>query len=231
MRQRPDPAGREDGAGSISTVEELAAYLVENRHLAAALVTELADEVEEEGQEPINDILEKGYEDSFYMNDLVGFDEEFDTVVATPMVEIGTDWDQPFENHNFGGSVDSLLEGSGVEEELAAEYRRCLLHECLRLVERNGRARRDSGFVDIFGLMVFEAYKPLQPALQEELELLRQDEDDDGWGYGSAGELLRDALEAAIERAAPLIAEWIAETIQAEGEALAFSALERMIEN
>lgn len=230
MSQRPQPAGRGDGEKTISTVEGLAAHLMENRHFAAALVAELADEVEEEGQDPINDILEKGYEDSFYMNDLAGFDDEFDTVVATPMIEIGTDWDLPFENMGFGSSVDGMLEGAGVDEVLAVEFRQFLLQECLHLVERHGRVRRDSGFVDVFGLKVFEVYKPLQPALQEELELLRQDEDDDGWGYGSAGELMRDALEAAIERAAPLIAEWIAETIQAEGEALAFAALERMIE-
>lgn len=212
----------------ISTAEQLAIYLSENRQLAAALVSELADEVEMDGYDPINDILEKGYEDSFYMDDLMGFDEEFDTVVITPMIEIGTDWDQPFENHDFGASVDGVLEGVGVNEELATEFRRCLMQECLRLVEMKGRARPDSGFVDIFGLKVFEAYKPLQPALQEELQLLRQEEDDEDWGYGNAGELMRDALASAIERAAPLIAEWISETIQEEGEDLAYNALMRM---
>lgn len=212
----------------ISTAEQLAIYLSENRQLAAALVSELADEVEMDGYDPINDILEKGYEDSFYMDDLMGFDEEFDTVVITPMIEIGTDWDQPFENHDFGASVDGVLEGVGVNEELAAEFRRCLMQECLRLVEMKGRARPDSGFVDIFGLKVFEAYKPLQPALQEELQLLRQEEDEEDWGYGNAGELMRDALASAIERAAPLIAEWISETIQEEGEDLAYNALMRL---
>ena len=225
MTQQSERPEHERG---ISTAEQLAIYLSENRQLAAALVSELADEVETDGYDPINDILEKGYEDSFYMDDLMGFDEEFETVVITPMIEIGTDWDQPFENHDFGASVDGVLEGVGVNEELAAEFRRFLMQECLRLVEMKGRARPDSGFVDIFGLKVFEAYKPLQPALQEELQLLRQEEDEEDWGYGNAGELMRDALASAIERAAPLIAEWISETIQEEGEDLAYNALRRM---
>ncbi len=228
MNQKPEPAEGAGGARMISTAEQLAAYLSENRHLAAALVSELADEVETEGHDPINDILENGYEDSFYVDDLMGFDEEFETIVITPMIEIGTDWDLPFDNHDFGSSVDGLLDGVGVAGELAAEFRRHLVQECLRLVEIKGRARSDSGFVDIFGLKVFEAYKPLQPALQEELVSLLQDADEDDWGYGNAGELMRDALASAIERATPLIAEWISETIQAEGERLAFNALGRM---
>ena len=228
MNQKPDPAEHEDAERTISTAEELAAYLGENRQLAAALVSELADEIETEGYDPINDILEKGYEDSFYTDDLMGFNEEFETVVITPMIEIGTDWDQPFDNHDFGASVEGVLEGAGVDDELAAEFRRCLMRECLNLVETRGRARPDSGFVDIFGLKVYEAYKPLQSALQEELQLLRQEEDEDDWGYGTTGELMRDALASAIERAAPLIAEWMAETIEAEGEELTYNALRRM---
>ena len=228
MNQKPEQEEQADEERTISTAEELAAYLSENRRLAAALVNELADEVEVDGSDPINDILENGYEDSFYMDDLTGFDEEFETVVITPMIEIGADWDQPFDNHDFGAGVDGVLEGVGVDAELAAQFRRCLLQECMLLVETRGRAGPDSGLVDIFGLKVYEAYKPLQPALQEELQLLRQEEDEEDWGYGNAGELFRDALASAIERAAPLIAEWMAETIQTEGEALAFSALSRM---
>ena len=229
MNHDPEPAESEDEEAKISTAEELAAYLNENRHLAAALVSELADEIETEGHDPINDILEKGYEDSFYVEDLVGFGSEFETIVVTPMIEVGTDWDQPFDNHDFGTSVDSALEVEGVDEELATEFRHCLLQECLSLVETMGRARPDSGFVDIFGLKVLEAYQPLRSALQEELTMRLQHEDEDGWGYGSVGELLRDALERAIERAAPSIAEWMAETIQTDGETLAFNALQRMI--
>ncbi len=228
MTQQSEQPEQEGEERTISTAEELAVYLIENRQLAAALVSELADEVETDGYDPINDILEKGYEDSFYMDDLTGFDEEFDAVVITPMIEIGTDWDQPFDYHDFGASVDGLLEGAGVDEELASEFRRHLMQECLRLVEMKGRVRPDSGFVDIFGLKVFEAYKPLQSALQEELQLLRQEEDEEDWGYGTTGELMRDALASAIERAAPLIAEWMAETIGEEGEELAFNALSRM---
>ena len=228
MTQQSEQPEQEGEERTISTAEELAVYLIENRQLAAALVSELADEVETDGYDPINDILEKGYEDSFYMDDLTGFDEEFDAVVITPMIEIGTDWDQPFDYHDFGTSVDGLLEGAGVDEELASEFRRHLMQECLRLVEMKGRVRPDSGFVDIFGLKVFEAYKPLQSALQEELQLLRQEEDEEDWGYGTTGELMRDALASAIERAAPLIAEWMAETIEEEGEELAFNALGRM---
>lgn len=229
MNQKPEPAGQEGEERMISTVEQLAAYLSADRQLAAALVSELADEVETDGYDPINDILEKGYEDSFYMDDLMGFDEEFEAIVITPMIEIGTDWDQPFDNHDFGASVDGVLESVGVSEELATEFRQRLMQECLRLIEMKGRARSDSGFVDIFGLKVYEAYKPLQSALQEELQLLRQEADEEDWGYGTTGELMRDALASAIERAAPLIAEWMAETIEAEGEELAFNALLRMI--
>ncbi len=228
MNRKPEPAEHEDEQRVIATAEQLAAYLSENRQLAAALVSELADEVEAEGQDPINDILENGYEDSFYMDDLTGFNEEFDTIVVTPTIEIGTDWDQPFDDHDFGASVDNMLDRVGVDEALATEFRRYLMQECLILVETRGRSGPDSGFVDIFGLKVFEAYKPLQSAMQEELELLRQEGDDEDWNSGTAGELLRDALESAIERAAPLIAEWMAETIEEQGEALAFNALRRM---
>ena len=228
MNQKPEQVEHEGGGRMISTAEALAAYLSENRQLAAALVSELADEFETDGYDPINDILEKGYEDSFYMDDLTGFDEEFETIVIAPTIEIGTDWDQPFENQDFGASVDGALEEAGVDAELAVEFRRCLMQECLRLVETKGRARPDSGFVDVFGLKVYEAYKPLQSALQEELQLLRQEEDEEDWGYGTTGELMRDALASAIERAAPLIAEWMAEIIEAEGEELAFNALRRL---
>ena len=228
MNRKPEPAEHEDEQRVIATAEQLAAYLSENRQLAAALVSELADEVEAEGQDPINDILENGYEDSFYMDDLTGFNEEFDTIVVTPTIEIGTDWDQPFDDHDFGASVDNMLDRVGVDEALATEFRRYLMQECLILVETRGRSGPDSGFVDIFGLKVFEAYKPLQSAMQEELDLLRQEGDDEDWNSGTAGELLRDALESAIERAAPLIAEWMAETIEEQGEALAFNALRRM---
>ena len=228
MNQKPDPAQHEDAGRTISTVEELAACLGSNRQLAVALVSELADEIEADGSDPIYDILEKGYEDSFHTDDLMGFNEEFEAVVITPMIEIGTDWDQPFDNHDFGASVDVVLEDAGVEGELAAEFRRCLMRECLILVETRGRAGPDSGLVDIFGLKVFEAYQPLQSALQEELQLLRQEEDEEDWGYGTTGELMRDALASAIERAAPLIADWMAETIQAEGEDLVYNALQRL---
>ena len=162
MNQQPERVGDESADRMIHTAEELAVFLSANRHLAAALVSELADEVEEDGHDPINDILEKGYEDSFYMDDLVGFDEEFEAIVITPMIEIGTDWDQPFDNHGFGTSVDGVLESEGVTEGLATEFRQRLVQECLRLVEARGRVRPDSGFVDIFGLKVYEAYKPLQ---------------------------------------------------------------------
>ena len=151
MNRKPEPVEHEGEQRTINTAVALADYLSENRHRAAALVSKLADEVEADGCDPINDILEKEYEDSFYMDDLMRFDEEFETIIA-PMIEIGTDWEQPFDNHDFGTSVDGALESEGVAEELAS----------------------------------------------------------------------------AIERAAPLIAEWMAETIQAEGEALAFSALGRM---
>ena len=212
----------------ISTAEELAAYLSENRRFATALVRELMNEVLTESWHPINEILENGYENSFYMEDLLGFDEEIEAIVITPMIEVVTDWDQPFDNHDFGMSVYAVLENIGVDDELASEFRPYLMGECWRLVETKGQSKPNSGFVDIFGLKVFEVYKPRQAELQQKLEQERQEDDEDDWDDGIAAEMHRDVLWVSIREAIPLIANWIAETIGAEGESLVFNALERM---
>ena len=212
----------------ISTTEELAAYLGENRRFVSAMIRELANEVLTEAWNPINEILENGYENSFYMEDLLGFDEEIETIVLTPMIEVATDWDQPFDNYDLGMSVYPVLEDIGVDDELASEFRPYLMGECWRLVETKGQSKPNSGFVDIFGLKVFEVYKPRQTELQQKLEQERQDEDEDDWDDGIAAEMHRDVLWDSIREAIPLIANWIAETIGAEGESLVFNALERM---
>ena len=231
MKDRSEQTEHEDEERWISTVEELAAYFDETRQLATALVHELADEVVTDGSNPIEEILEKGYEDSFYMPDLVGdwmgVYEELETIVSTPMVEIASDWDQPFHDYDFGTSVCGPLEDAGVDEELASEFGVCLMEECLRLVESKSRTKPDYDFVDIFGLKVFEFYKPLlQAALQGALEQRQEDEDE--WNDGTAGEMHRDALRSAIDKAVPLIAEWMAETIRAEGASLVINTLKRM---
>ena len=163
------PSGNEDDETCISTIQELTSYFSENREVAVELVRALADLVVTDGHYPIRDILDKGYEDSFYVDDSLGLEEEFETIVRTPMIETTTDWDQPFEDHDFRISVQGLLEGIEVSEDLASEFDHCLSRECLNLVEERGKSRPSSGFVDIFGQKVFEAF-------QERLEEKRAEE-------------------------------------------------------
>ena len=113
--------------------------------------------------------MDRGYEDSFYIDDLLGLDEKFETIVRTPMIETTTDWDQPFEDHDFRISVQDFLEDIEVSEELASDFNHCLSRELLNLVEQRGKARPNSGFVDIFGQKVYEVF-------QENLEEKRADE-------------------------------------------------------
>ena len=87
------------------------AYFSENREVAVELVRAFADLVVSDGLYPIRDILDKGYEDSFYIDDSMGLDEKFEAIVRTPMIETTTDWDQPFEDHDFRISVQDLFEG------------------------------------------------------------------------------------------------------------------------
>ena len=129
----------------------------------------MADLALSDGLYPIRDILDKGYEDSFYLDDLMGLSEEFETMVRTPMIETTSDWDQPFEDHDFQISVHGFFEGIEVSEELASDLGHCLSRECLNLVEERGKARPNSGFVDIFGQKVFEVF-------QEKLEEKRAEE-------------------------------------------------------
>ena len=222
------PSMDEGEERQISTAAELVAYLSENRRFVAAMIRDLANEVLTEGWHPINEVLENGYENSFYMQDLLGFDEEIEAIVLTPMIEVATDWDQPYDNYDFGMSVYAVLQDIGVDDELASEFRPYLVGECLRLVETKGQTNPNSGFVEIFGLKVFEVYKPRQAELQQKLDQERQEEDEDDWDDGIAAEMHRDVLWVSIREAIPLIANWMAETIGAEGESLVFNALERM---
>ncbi len=309
MNDIPRPSGNEDGESCISTIQELASYFSENRKTAVALVRAMADLAVSDGLYAIGDILEKGYEDSFYLDDLMGLSEEFETMVRTPMIEIATDWDQPFEDHDFRISVHDFFEGIEVSEELALDFGHCLSRECLNLVEERGKSGPDSGFVDIFGQKVFEVFQEkLEEKRAEELrsrleweqeierkrgrlrlldqlleerreferefeqhwlpELERQLASDlrDPLDYvhhwlieqqleldrllelqenryrdidqereefeeeheQEKGTMLREVFGDSIEDAVPLIAEWMKDTIEAEGESLVFNALKGM---
>ena len=309
MDDIPRTSGDEHGESCISTVQELTSYFSENRNVAAALVRAMADLALSDGLYPIRDILEKGYEDSFYLDDLMGLSEEFETMVRTPMIETTSDWDQPFEDHDFQISVHGFFEGIEVSEELASDLGHCLSRECLNLVEERGKARPNSGFVDIFGQKVFEVFQEkLEEKRAEELrsqqeweqemerqrgrlrlldqllverreferefdqhwlpELERQLASDlrDPWTYvhhwlieqqleldrllelqenryrdidqereefeeeheQEKGTMLREVFSDSIEDAVPLIAEWMKDTIEAEGESLVFNALKGM---
>ena len=287
----------------ISTIEELSNYLNQNRQVVAALVREIADQAESDGPFSIRDILDKGYEDSFYMDSFMNLDEEFETIVMTPMIETATDWDQPFDDHDFGISIQGFLQGIVVAEELASEFDHCMLQECLSLVEERGKSKPNSGFVDIFGQKVYEVFQRkleekraqerqikleierkrerlqlLDQLLEDRLEFERQfeqrwwpelrqqlvsdlrdpwdslhhwlteqhleverllelqktrywdldEEDRDLEEEDEAHEILRDILSESIEGAVPLIAAWIKECIEAEGESLVFEALKGM---
>ena len=155
----------------ISTIEELSSYLNDNRQVAAAMVRAIANQAATDGSYPIQDILEKGYEDSLYLDDLMGLDEEFRAIVMTPMIETATDWDQPFSYHNFGIRIMEFLEDIEVSEEIASDFEHCLSWECLNLIEERGKSTPNSGFVDIFGLKVFEEF---QPKLEDKREQVRE---------------------------------------------------------
>lgn len=306
MDDIPRPSRNEDGEPCISTFQDLASYFSENREVAVALVRAMADLAVSDGLYAIRDILDKGYEDSFYLDDLMGLSEEFETMVRTPMIEIATDWDQPFEDHDFRISVHGFFEGMDVSEELASDFDHCLSRECLNLVQERGKSRPNSGFVDIFGQKVFEVFQEkLEEKRAEELrskqeweqemerkrsrlqlldqlllerreferqfeqhwfpELERQLASDlrDPWDYlhhwlieqqleldrllelqenryrdidrererfedeheEEKGTMLREAFSDAIEDAVPIIAKWMKDTIEAEGESLVFNAL------
>ena len=293
----------------ISTIEELSNYLKENRQVAATLVRAIGDQAASDGPSPIEDILEKGYEDSFYLDDSMNLDEEFKTIVMTPNIETATDWDQPFDDHDFGIGIQDLLDGTVVAEELASEFDHRLLRVCLNLVEERGKSKPNSGFVDIFGQKVYEVFQPkleekraqarqtklegeqeierkrerlrlLDQLLEDRLEFERQFEQRwwpefrqqlvsdlrDPWDSlhhwlteqrlelerlqelqqtryrdlyedqrelededpADAHEILREILGESIEEAVPIIAAWMKETIEAEGESLVFEALKGM---
>ena len=282
-------------------------YLNENRVTAVALVRALAQEATD--PYPIRDILDKGYEDSFEINDVMSLGQDFETIVTTPMIETATDWDQPFEDHDFGASVSGILDGIGIDDDLASDFRHSLAQQCLYLVEERGKSKPQSGFVDKFGHTVFDAFQPkleekraeaqqykrdleqeierkrerlqlLDRLLEDRLEFEKQFERHwrseleqqlvsdlrEPWGslhhwlteqhlelerllelqqtryrdldshqreleeedVTDIQELLGDILNEAIEEAVPLIAVWIKETIEAEGESLVFDALARM---
>ena len=303
------PLGNEDGEPCISTIQELASYFSENRKVAVALVRAMADLAVSDGLYPIRDILDKGYENSFYLDDLMGLDEEFETIVRTPMIETTTDWDQPFEDHDFRISLQDFFEGIEISDELASDFDHSLSRECLNLVEERGKSSPNSGFVDIFGQKVFEVFQEKLEEKREEAlrskqeweqemeqkrgrlqlldqlllerreferqfdqhwlpELERQLSSDlrDPWDYlhhwfteqqlqldrllelqenryrdidrererfedeheEEKREMLREVFSNAIEDAVPLIAEWIKDTIEAEGESLVSNALKRM---
>ena len=219
------------------------------------------------------------------------------------MIETTTDWDQPFEDHDFRISVHGFFEGIEVSQELASDLGHCLARECLDLVEERGKDGPNSGFVDIFGQKVYEVFREkLNEKRAEELrskqemerkrgrlqlldqllaerreyerefdqhwlpELERQLASDlrDPWDYvyhwlieqqlqldrllelqenryrdidqereefeeeeheQEKGMMLREVFSDSIEDAVPLIAEWMKDTIEAEGESLVFNAL------
>lgn len=307
MNNTPQQSDYDDVEGYISTAEELASYLNENRGVAAALVQEMADEAVSDGTNPVRDILDNGYEASFDIDDLFNLNEELEAIVMTPMIETTTDWAQPFEDHDFGIGIQTSLGDIGVAEELASDFYHCLLQVCLDLVEDRGKSKPNSGFVDIFGEKVYEVFRKkldekqaqeqqlkqaqaqgferkrerlqlLDQLLRERIEfedqferqwwpeLQRQLASDlrDPWDYlhhwlierrleldrllelqqnryqdldaeqddmeeeNETQVMLRDTLTEAIEVAVPMIAVWIKETIEAEGESLVFNALKRM---
>jgi len=309
MNDIPRPSGDEDGQSCISTIQELASYFSENREVAIALVRALAGLAVTDGLYPIRYILDKGYEDSFYLDDLMNLSEEFETMVRTPMIETATDWDQPFEDYDFRISVDGFFEGIEIDEELASDLGHGLARECLGLVEERGKSRPNSGFVDIFGQKVFEVFQEkLEEKQAEEVRSKQESEQEmerrrgrlqlldqlllerreferqfdqhwlpeleqqlasdlrDPWDYvyhwlteqqleldrllelqenryrdidqereefeeeheQERGTMLREVFNDSIEDAVPLIAEWMKDTIEAEGESLVFNALKKM---
>lgn len=80
MNEDLKPSTDEGAERQISTAEGLVDYLGENRRFVAAMIRELANEILTEGWHPINEVLANGYENSFYMEDLLGFDEEIELI-------------------------------------------------------------------------------------------------------------------------------------------------------
>ena len=309
MSNTPQQPEHDDRESYISTVEELSSYLNKNREVATALVREIAGEAASDGQSPIRDILDKGYEDSFDIDDVFGLNAGFEAIVMTPMIETTTDWSQPFEDHDFGIGTQASLEAIGVDEELASDFYHCLLQVCLDLVEEKGKSKPNSGFVDIFGHTVYEVFQQKleeKRAQQQQLKQEREQEFErkrerlqlldrllrgrleledqferqwwpesqrqlvsdlrDPWDYfqhwlieqrlelerllelqqnrlqdlyteqdeleeeeqDETGEMIQDTFREAVRVAVPLIAVWMKETIEAEGESLVFKTLESM---
>ncbi len=230
MSETPNlPNFENDQESHIFTIEDLTSYLKENRETATALVSAIANEALEDGEHPIERILEQGYEDSFYVDDLMVLNEEFEAIVMTPMIETTTDWDQPFDDYDFGSSIKGLLKDVGVDDELASDFMHCLVRECLNLVEEKGKSKPNSSFVDIFGQKVYEQYKPLMDKRLQELdEMLQEMDEDEELDTQFLREAHSDSLGDAVREAVPEIALWMKEIIEAEGETLVFNALRRM---
>ena len=165
----------------ISTKEDLTYYLRENPEVVTTIIQSLGKYFVGEGRSAIEGILEKGYEDSFYISDFMNYDLELEAIVSTPYIEADTDWEQPFEENSFQG-IPGFPKDVLIDYKLESDFGSTLLRKVLYLIEEKGKSSPSSSFVGIFGLKVLEAYKPLLAERLQDREQKRraEREEDDG---------------------------------------------------
>ena len=191
----------------ISTPSELGRYLLRNREATGQLVQGLVDDIKG-ATDAIMEILDEGYDKTKGMIDIMGWELSYEDYLAQPMIEPGTDWHLPLSDGDYWDGPYFLLHENGVSEELIVDYQHRLVLEVVKLVERSGKDTPESGLVDIFGKKALEAFQNREEANEP-----------------------RDHRQVIVT-AAELIAEWIAEIVPPEGEALAlYAALGLLTEN
>ena len=158
------------GESVISSKEELAQYLVENPNMVKEVIREMADYFVGDGELAIEEILEKGYEDSVDIDDLLNLHAGPETVVLTPYIDAASDWYVPFEDRFYISSP--FPEGVEIDDDLVSDFSHALLQSCIHLIERTGKSRPNSAFVDVFGIEVNKFYRI---KLLKELANLREE--------------------------------------------------------
>lgn len=148
----------------ISTREELITQLEQNPEVVVGIVRNLAAIFSDSN--PIELVLEKGYENARDILDLFSEDMELEAFAATPYIDSSTDWSGPFEECFELEWSDVWSDDVVLDKDLESNFNSSLLSACLTLIEKQSKVQAHSTFIDIFGLKVSQVYSEL---LSEEL--------------------------------------------------------------
>ena len=188
----------------ITAPNELVAHLQEHPQTARELVAALSDDILE-ATDQIMDILDRSYLSTHSLLELMDWKAAYRDYIAQPDIAAGTDWFLPlsdeFDWDSTTGSIRKVVD----TDDLASDFRHRLVIEFMMQIEESGKAKEDSPYMDIFGSKVLEALDAMD------------DED---------AEIDENAL---IASAAPLIAAWMRDTIQSNGEQVVMNAALKLL--